>query len=1039
MDSQRWREIRALFDELVELEPSRQAERLAGLGTNDPELRQAVEALLQADAVADDRLAPVALALTPPSASRSGEPLPDTLMLRGQTVAHFHILEPLGTGGMGAVYSAEDVRLGRTVALKLPLPAQGLDSSSKARFLQEARTVSALDHPSVCSVYEAGETDSGLLYLAMALYRGETLKVRLAREGLLPLADAVAIARQVVQGLAAAHAAGVVHRDLKPANVMLLPDGSVKILDFGLAKVRDLSLTGSGALLGTAAYMSPEQIRGESVDGRADLWALGVVLYEMVTGRKPFQGENEVSVAHAIIHEEPAQPSEHRKGIPPALEDLVLSLLEKPAAQRPASAQAVDAELAALERGDRRRPMAAVRRWLRLSSPTRHALHRWGLPAAAVAAGCAVAGYFVLRGTGAATEPSLIGAGLLAPRDRVLIADFADLAGDPLLAAAVTEALRVDLAESPLVRVLSPPQVRAALSRMERSPDAALDDSLAQELAVREGVKAFVTGSVARVPGSYTISLQLLGAVDGDLLVGFREAAADSNDVVGAVDRLSERLRARMGESMRELRAEAPLAQVTTASLPALRLYSEGQRLISSGKRTAGRDRLERAVALDTGFASAWRLLGVNYGDIAEPGRMVEGLEHALANQSRLPFYERHHTIASYAANVTGDPEVAGDAYRRVLERYPDDVRALNNLAMVYKHHRRYAEAEALFRRAISVDSSIASVHPALTGSLLLQGDFEEARRRLDIASRLFPDNFGVRLAEIYLATARQDWPLAERHARARLAAYSTDTVDALDGRETLAGLVMAQGRLAEAERHSNTVLRLGRLVGSPARHLSSAIRLGYIELRYRGAPEQTMVVVGQALAAFPLDSMPEGDRPYFELARIFAAAGQPARAQELLEQESRTELGRRRVRAPLVVADRLWARGCIALAEGRHRDAPTDLRRAAETHFCTICVLPDLARAYEGAGDVDSAIAAYQRYLTTPWEHRFEPDAIELAATLRRLGELYQRGGDTAKARDSYARLLRLWQRADRELQPEVAEARAALRRLGPAPPGAP
>jgi tetratricopeptide (TPR) repeat protein len=1030
MDSQRWREVRAAFDELIDLEPARQSERLAALETTDPDLRRAVEALLRADADAEARLAPVALALGTQSPTYPDGRVPDALRLRGETVAHFRVLEPLGTGGMGVVYAAEDLRLGRAVALKLPLPGHRLDSSTNARFLQEARTVGGLDHPSVCSVYEAGETDEGLLYLAMALYRGETLKVRLAREGALPIPEAVRIARQVVQGLAAAHEAGVVHRDLKPANVMLLPDGGVKILDFGLAKVRDLSLTGSGPLLGTVSYMSPEQIRGDTVDGRADLWAVGVVLYEMLAGRQPFHGENEVSVAHAIIHVEPAFPSETRKGIPPALEDLVLSLLEKPAQQRPATAQAVDAELAALERGERRRPFAAMRRWLRLRPPARRAVRRWSAPAVLLAAACLIGGYFVVRSTGSAAAPSLVEAGLLAPRDRILIGDFADLAGDPLLAAAVTEAFRVDLAESPLVLVLSPRQVRAALSRMERSPQVSLDDSLAQEVAVREGAKAFVTGSVARVPGSYTISLRLLSAVHGDLLVGLREAAADSNDVVGAVDRLSERLRGRIGESIRELRAEPPLAQVTTASLPALRLYSDGTRLINSGDRSAGIRRLEQAVAVDTGFASAWRLLGVNYGDHAEPGRMVQGLEHALANRSRLPFYELHHTIASYALNVPGDPDAAIEAYRRVLERFPDDVRALNNLGLTLKYHRRYAEAESLFARAIALDSSIASIHGGIVGSLLLQGDFEAARRRLDAASRLFPGHISVRLAEIYLAAARQDWESAERHAKARLEANPADSFDALDGRETLAGLAMTQGRLAEAERHSNTVMRLSQRVGSPAKHLSSAIRLGYLELRYRGSPERALAAVEKGLAALPMDSIPEGDRPYLELARIVAAAGRPQRARELLDQESRTALGRRRVRAPLAVADRLWARGRIALVEGRHQSAVADLRRAAETHFCTICALPDLGRAYEATGDIGSATAAYERYVAMPWEHRFEPDAIELGWVLQRLGDLHQRQGDRDKARDAYARLLRLWRGADRELQPRLDEARAGLDR---------
>jgi serine/threonine-protein kinase len=267
---------------------------------------------------------------------------------------------------MGVVYAAEDTRLGRPVALKLPLPDHRLDSSAKQRFLQEARAAGALDHPNLCSVYEVGESEDGLLFLAMALYRGETLKARLAREGRLELAEALAIARQIAQGLAAAHQARIVHRDLKPGNVMLLPDGPVKILDFGLAKAREHSVTGPGARLGTAAYMAPEQIRDDRVDARTDLWALGVVLYEMLTGRQPFRGEHEVSIAHTIVYEEPVVPSDLRAGIPPGLQALLLSLLEKQPERRPPTARDVDAALAAVEVAPEESAVAAPR-----SIPTR--------------------------------------------------------------------------------------------------------------------------------------------------------------------------------------------------------------------------------------------------------------------------------------------------------------------------------------------------------------------------------------------------------------------------------------------------------------------------------------------------------------------------------------------------------------------------------------------------------------------------------------------------------------------------------------------
>jgi serine/threonine protein kinase len=336
MDPQRWAEVRARFDELVDLGRDERERRLAELGTTDPDLRDDVARLIDADGAAGDRLARVDDALAVQQARA-----PDPIGMRGRMVAHFRVLDLLGAGGMGAVYRAEDTRLGRVVALKLPLPAQLLDASGRTRFLREARAAAALDHPNVCHVHEVGESDDGQLFLAMPHYDGETLKERLGREGALPEDAALGIARQVAAGLAAAHRAGIVHRDLKPGNVMILPDGSVRILDFGLAKLAGATLTTTGDRLGTVSYMAPEQVRGESVDARADLWALGVMLYEMLTGRRPFGGGSDLAVAHAILNGTPS--SSRLRTVSPALADLVLRLLVREPSQRVPSAEAVSA------------------------------------------------------------------------------------------------------------------------------------------------------------------------------------------------------------------------------------------------------------------------------------------------------------------------------------------------------------------------------------------------------------------------------------------------------------------------------------------------------------------------------------------------------------------------------------------------------------------------------------------------------------------------------------------------------------------------
>src|SRR5437016_83135 len=337
MDPRRWKEIQAAFDALVELDATARASRLANLGATDPELRAAVESLLAGAAEAEARLAPLEAPLHSDSA--------DPLGLIGRTISHFRVLEPLGAGGMGVVYRAEDTRLGRTVGLKFPLPQSSLDAAAKARFLREARSAAALDHPNLCTIHEVGESTDGRPFLAMALYPGETLKTRLARNGPLPVPEALEIARQIAQGLGCAHAAGIVHRDLKPGNVMVLPDGTVKILDFGLAKARDESLSATSARMGTPAYMAPEQVRGEAVDARTDLWALGVVLYEMLSGRDPFGEEHELAIAHAILHAEPVPPSTLRPDVPPHVEHLILTLLEKEPSRRFADATAVVAAL----------------------------------------------------------------------------------------------------------------------------------------------------------------------------------------------------------------------------------------------------------------------------------------------------------------------------------------------------------------------------------------------------------------------------------------------------------------------------------------------------------------------------------------------------------------------------------------------------------------------------------------------------------------------------------------------------------------------
>ncbi|HYN19494.1 MAG TPA: serine/threonine-protein kinase, partial [Thermoanaerobaculia bacterium] len=264
----------------------------------------------------------------PRSRSEEAQDLPRPTILLGQSVGHYVIREHLGGGGMGVVYKAEDVRLERTVALKFLPPELTRDPVAKARFHQEARAASALEHPNICTIFEVNETEDGQLYLAMPAYEGEILKKKIER-GPLPVSEAIDIAIQVGQGLAKAHRLGIIHRDIKPANVMVTDDGVVKILDFGLAKLAGAAgLTRAGFCLGTPSYMSPEQARGE-VDPRTDLWSLGVVLYEMVAGRPPFRADTDQGIIYALLTEEPEPVRKLRPEAPPELEDILRGMLAK--------------------------------------------------------------------------------------------------------------------------------------------------------------------------------------------------------------------------------------------------------------------------------------------------------------------------------------------------------------------------------------------------------------------------------------------------------------------------------------------------------------------------------------------------------------------------------------------------------------------------------------------------------------------------------------------------------------------------------------
>jgi eukaryotic-like serine/threonine-protein kinase len=1021
--------------------------------------------------------------------------------LREQLQVHlgtsYTLERELGGGGMSRVFLAHEVRLGRTVVVKV-LPPQMAAGVSVDRFEREIQLAAKLQHPHIVPLLTAGSAGD-LLYYIMPHIEGESLRGRLMRDHELPVGETVRILHDVVDALAYAHAHGIVHRDIKPDNVLLSGKHAL-VTDFGVAKaVADstgkTALTSLGVALGTPAYMAPEQAAADpQVDHRADLYAVGTLAYEMLTGRPPFTGTSPQAVLAAQITRSPEPITNERASVPPALAALVMRCLEKKPADRLQAAEELLGQLEAvatpsgteatirraqpvrvaalfiaasaglltvvywLMRGlglpdwvfpgavallliglpimvvtglvERRRAIARSTGRVESHAPVglqqwltwRRALVGGGLAFGALGVGAA--GYMAMRLLGIGPLGTLVASGVIKNREPLVLANFDNRTADSTLGPSLTEAFRVDLSQSPTVRLVDPAALAGALVRMQRPPGTPLDAALARELAERERAKAVVVGEVDPVGKGYVLSASLVSSADGHVLTAVRETAADDGALIRAMDRLSRKLRERIGESLRTIRASAPLEQVTTASLEALRKYTEGVRADDEGDFERALPLYQEATAIDTGFAMAYRKVVSTLGNIdSSNAARVAAATKAFQLRNRLPEAERDLAIATYYQAVYHDRQKALSACRAALERDPDNTVALACVAFLLNLRRQWREAESLAVQATALGMGSIAVYQAAFAQAG-EGHYDDAQATVARFAQIAPYS---PMASI--SGAQGDYTTAERDLRRLRAEQRGGPSWQARSTRFLARLHEITGKLGQTERDYREYMAESEQRGLAGEYVAGAIWLGSLGVRYRHAPLTGLRAVEAALAHHPLNSIPVLDRPYPALAEFYAEAGRPDVAKQLLDEYERVVPEGARREDPL----RLAAAGAIALAEGRNQDAVLAYQAWSEQprFLWGTEGLFELAVAYERAGQSDSALALYDRVVSTPHLDRTASDAHALGPSLKRLGELYETRGDLAKARDYYSRFVDLWKDADPELQPVVRDARARIARL--------